>query len=770
MNGDAMNRMMNQNYEEVDLGRLFGLLLDHKWLILFITLVFASMGVVYAMLATPIYRGDALVQVERRGTVNPLEEIATSIRGEESESSTAAEVQILRSRMVLGEVVDRMGLDTEVIPKALPIIGRYIQRQGIPRPSFDTGSIAIAESLSDALKGSISLPDALKGSLSVLKGQSVVWGSEWLELGYLEVVEHLRGIPLIVTAGQAGRYSLRLDGESPRPLGEGRVGEPSRFIEGDIELQIDAMEAPEGAEFTLYKHKRTSAIRDLASRFNVEEVGGARDANTGMLRLTLTGTDRDEIRHSLNAVAETFLSQNVHRQSAEINESLAFLEEQAPVLRSQLRVAEDSLNEYRANQNSVDLTSEAQAAIQQFVALDSQLNQLEFREADLAQRYTVNHPTYQSLMRQKRQLEEQRAELNAKVDDLPEAQQEVVRRTRDVEVTQAIYVNVLNRMQELQVARAGTIGNVRIIDDAVADAGPIEPRKARVVMLATLLGGILAVGIVLVRGLLNRGVELPEQLEQANLPVYATVPLSSEQKQLTKRVKHRRDRHGREIVSGVLAQNAPTDTAIEALRGLRTSLHFAMLESHDNRLMITSPSPGIGKSFVTVNLSAICAQAGLRVLMVDADMRRGQLHHAFGDRNGDGLSALLADRAKFEEVVRHSNIEGLDYIPRGAVPPNPSELLMTEAFSHFCNEVTGLYDLVIFDTPPVLAVTDAAVIGAKCGTTLLVVRFQVNPVREVQLTVKRLETAGVIVKGSILNAMERKAVARYGYSYGYNYS
>lgn len=784
-----MNRMTNHGYEEVDLGRFIGLLIDHRWLILFITAVFVAAGAVYAVLATPIYRGDALIQVERRTAVNRFEDLASGMLNEDRESSTAAEVLILQSRMVLGQVVDRLGLDTEVVPKRLPIVGSYVQRNRIPRPAFVTGSIDIAEippssnepppfmqrdsSLPDAMVGSVSLPEALGNALrlpSFLQGRSVVWGGEWLELGRLEVVDRLRGTPLIVEVGKGGRYSLRLDGETPRMLGEARVGELARFAEGDIELRIAAIEAPEGAEFTLFKHRRASAIRDLGSRLGVAEVGGGRGTSTGMLHLTLTGTDRDEIRRSLDALAETFLTQNVQRQSAEVEQSLAFLEEQAPELRAQLRTAEDRLNEYRSAQHSVDLTSEAQAVVNQFVELDSQLSELEFREAELAQRYTPNHPSYQSLLRQKRHLEEERAALNVKVDDLPETQQEVVRRTRDMEVTQAIYVNVLNRMQELQVARAGTIGNVRIIDGAEVGIGPIEPRKARVVMLATLLGGMLAVGIVLVRGLLNRGVEAPEQLEEADLPVYATVPLSDEQKKLVKRVKHRRDRHAREVVSDVLAERAPSDTAIEALRGLRTSLHFAMLDGRDNRLMITGPSPSIGKSFIAVNLGAICARAGQRVLMVDADMRKGHLHHAFGDRSDGGLSELLGGRQGLDDVIRHSGIDGLDYVARGTAPPNPSELLMTEGFSHFLDAVSECYDLVILDTPPVLAVTDAAVIGAQCSTTLLVVRFQVNPMREVQLAVRRLETAGVTVKGAILNAMERKAATSYGYGYGYNYS
>ncbi|MBS9404055.1 polysaccharide biosynthesis tyrosine autokinase [Halomonas sp. TRM85114] len=728
--------------DEIDLGRLFGLLLDHKWMILFITLLFTAIGVVYALLATPIYQSDALVQVEQRSSLSPLGDLANVMGdavGPTPESNTAAEVQILQSRMVLGQVVERTGLDTVVAPRSVPVVGGFIRRQGIPRPAL-------------------------------LKGGAYVWGNETLKLGRLDVADPLLGIPLTVTALEDERYRVTLeDEEAPRELGEARVGELASFEGGDIQLRLAELQAAPGAEFTLVKRSRSAAIRDLSQRLNVSEVGGGRNTSTGMLRLTLTGTDHQEISERLDSVAETFLQQNVRRQSAEAERSLEFLEQQAPEIRDELDAAEERLSEYRVEQDSVDLTSEAQAAIQQFVELDSRLSELEFQEAEMAQRYTTTHPNYQALLRQKNQLEERRAELNQRVDQLPASQQEVVRRTRDVEVTQAIYVNMLNKMQELQIARAGTVGNVRIIDSAHASTIPIEPKRPLIVVLATLLGGMLAVGIVLVRGLLNRGVEAPEQLEDAGLPVYATVPLSDEQRKLVRRIKGRNQSNSREVVSGVLAERAPADTSTEALRGLRTSLHFAMLEASDNRLMITGPSPGIGKSFVTINLGAICAQAGQRVLVVDADMRKGHVHHAFNDKSEGGLSELLSGRLDIDGAIRTTDIAGLDYVSRGTAPPNPSELLMTGGFTRFLEEASRRYDLVVVDTPPVLAVTDAVLVGAQCSTTLMVARFQTNPVRELQIARKRLEAGGVTVKGAILNAMERKAATSYGYGY-YQYS
>ncbi|MFC2992169.1 polysaccharide biosynthesis tyrosine autokinase [Halomonas tibetensis] len=720
--------------DEIDLGRLFGLLLDHKWLIILVTALFAVVGAAYAILAAPVYQGDALVQVEQRSSLSPLGDLG-DVFGQETESSTSAEVQILQSRMVLGQVVDRVELDTVVRPRALPIIGDFVLRRQIPRPD-------------------------------VMAGKPYIWGGERIEVGRFGVSDALRDTPIFLTSTGDGGYRLRIE---DRQLGTGEVGQLTRADNGAITLRVAELTAPEGAEFILTKRTRSTAIRALSNRLSVNEVGGGRSASTGMLRLTLTGTDRDEIRASLDAVTETFLTQNVERQSAEAEQSLDFLEEQAPELRAQLSVAEDSLNDYRVQQDSVDLSSEAQAVIQQFIEVERQLNELEFQEAELAQRFTPNHPSYQSLLRQKRQLQTQRAELNERVSQLPAAQQEIVSRTRDVEVTQAIYVNVLNKMQELQVARAGTVGNVRIIDEALVGSEPIEPKKPLIVVLATLLGGMLAVGIVLVRGLLNRGVESPEQIEDAGMPVYATVPLSDDQNKLTRRVKHKRDRHASQVATAVLAERAPADNSIEALRGLRTSLHFAMLEATDNRLVITGPSPSVGKSFVSINLGAVCAQAGQRVLVVDADMRKGHIHNAFGGRSKEGLSELLTGKLGLNDVIRSSNMEGFHYIARGESPPNPSELLMNARFSEFMEAVSQQYDLIIIDTPPILAVTDAAIIGHQCGTTLMVARFQQNPVRELQIATRRLENAGVTVKGVILNAMERKAATYYGYGY-YNYS
>lgn len=720
----------NQNDEVVDLGRLFGLLVDNKWKILFVTILFMLAGVVYTLLVTPVYQGDALVQVEQSATSGNNSDMARLL-GEEAPAS-AAQIEILGSRLILGQAAYQVNLDTVVRPVTPPILGDALIRYNIQRPSFASG-------------------------------RPEIWGNEKISVQSLSVAPEIEGKTYTLEVLPENRYQI-LDDES-NVMGTGQIGKVLEIENPWIELRVGDIQAPPGAQFTLLKRSRQNTVSHLKSRFTVMQKG----LDTGILQLMLTGTDQDQVSSSLDAITQVYLAQNIARQAAEAEKSLQFLEKQMPNVRQQLLDAENRLNQYRSEQDSVDLTLETQNVLTSMVDIEGRLNELQLQEAELSRRFTPNHPVYAALLDKKAQLKREQENLEERTGGLPETQQQILRMTRDVEVTQQIYVQLLNRMQELNIAKAGTVGNVRIIDSSQVNPSPIEPKGLIIALLATIIGAILAVGVVIVKGLLNRGVESPEQLEALGLPVYATVPLSEDQQKLVKRIKHHGDQSGKQVIGGMLAKVNPTDISIEALRGLRTSLHFAMLDSHNNSIMITGPSPGIGKSFVSINLAAVCAQAGQKVLLIDGDMRKGNIHMAFNDRSEAGLSEVLSGKLDIQHAVRNGGLSGLYYMSRGIAPPNPSELLMQRSFTQMIEQASDEYDLVIIDTPPILAVTDAAVIGKLVGTTLMMARFELNPPREVKIALRRLETSGVRVKGCILNAMERKAASSYGYGY-YNYA
>ncbi|MFD2190068.1 polysaccharide biosynthesis tyrosine autokinase [Pistricoccus aurantiacus] len=722
-----------QDENGLNFGYIFGTLWDHKTLIIALTTITTLISIAYAMIATPVYRSDAVVQVETKSGGLGGSNLSEMLGEQKPESN--AHIEILGTRMILGKAAEQVGLTTLIKPTPLPIVGLAQVRYGIDRPGF-------------------------------ARGWASIWSDEHLNISRFKASQNWIGVPLTLRSLGEGRYELLTPrGES---LGKGSQDEPFESDESRqdrwIELNVNRLTAPAGAEYTLIKRSELAATKDLQGRFDVTQRG----KETGVLELSLTGTDRQQLLDSLNAVAQVYLTQNIERQAAEAEKSLAFLDEQVPQVRESLSEAENRLNRYRATQDSVDLSFETESALSSLVELEKKRNELELVESEMARRFTPSHPQYQTLLEKKEQLQREKEQLESRVDNLPETQQEILRLTRDVEVTQEIYVQLLNRMQELRIAKAGTVGNVRILDDAVID-GMIAPRRSLILAVGLFSGLLLSVCIILFKLIFNRGVEAPAQLEAVGLPVYATVPLSEEQSKLVTQIKRRRNQQ-EGAINDLLAVRNPTDLSVEALRGLRTSLHFAMMDTADNRLMITGPAPAVGKSFISVNLAAVCAQAGQKVLVIDGDMRKGYLHSALQGSSENGLSELLAGRIDLDTAINKSKVEGLDYIARGAAPPNPSELLMQRRLTQLLDAVSERYDLVIIDTPPILAVTDAAIIGKQVGTSLLVTRFAVNPVREIEAAMQRLESSGVVLKGAILNAMERKAATSYGYYGYYNYS
>ncbi|WP_213943235.1 polysaccharide biosynthesis tyrosine autokinase, partial [Klebsiella variicola] len=471
-------------------------------------------------------------------------------------------------------------------------------------------------------------------------------------------------------------------------------------------------------------------------------------------------------------ISNNYLSQNIARQAAQDAKSLEFLSNQLPKVRNDLDVAEDKLNEYRRKNDSVDLSLEAKSVLEQIVNVDNQLNDLTFRESEISQLYTKEHPNYKALMEKRKTLQEEKAKLNKRVSVMPETQQEILRLSRDVESGRAVYMQLLNRQQELNIAKSSAIGNVRIIDNAVAQTKPVKPKKIVIILIGFIFGSVVAIGIVLLRVFLRRGIESPEQLEELGINVYASIPVSEAfANNAVKKASWKNKNY--DIKQAFLAVENPADLAIEAIRGLRTSLHFAMMESRNNILMISGASPNAGKTFVSTNLAAVIAQSGKKVLFIDTDMRKGYTHNLFNVENTKGLSDILSGKMAVERAIQPLSMAGFDFIARGAVPPNPAELLMHKNFDALLSWASQNYEIVVLDTPPILAVTDAAIIGNYVGTTLLVARFEQNTAKEIEVSVRRFEQSGVIVKGCILNGIVKKASSYYSYGYnhyGYTYT
>lgn len=715
MTTQAPRSSVDSQSDEIDFGKLFGILLDAKWIIIITTFVFAVLAAAFALLSTPIYKADALIQIEQKSSGGISSLVGDMGELFASESSATTEIEIIRSRMILGETVDKFNLTTVVTPEYIPVLGKGLARLTGERNVVNVSRFTIPRQVEDD-RFSILVLDSGAQSYQLLRNDK------------------------LVLEGQAGEL-VKKDG---------------------VELFVTDLNAKDGFEFSIRKRSPLDAIDWLKQNLSVSERG----KQTGILELSFTGENRGEITGILNDIAQNYFLQNVERKSAEAEKSLAFLKDNLPNVKHSLTEAEDTLNAFRQKNDSIDLGLEAQSILKVMVELEAQLNELTFKESEISQRFTKDHPAYRSLLDKRATLLKEKERLNQQIQKMPKTQREVLRMTRDVEVNQQIYVQLLNKVQELSIVKAGTVGNVRILDRAEAYAAPVKPKKALIVVLATLLGGMLSVAFVSVKAALHRGVENPDDIEQIGLSVYASVPKSNLQLELSNKLKRHR-KQNQELT--LLAESNPADLSVEALRGLRTSLHFAMMEAKNNVLMISGPAPGIGKSFVSTNFTAVAAKTGQKVLLIDADMRKGNLHQPFGLAWENGLSDFLCGKIGLNEAIKTTQVDNLDIMTRGQVPPNPSELLMHPRFKELMEWASELYDLVIVDTPPVLAVTDPSIVGALAGTTLMVARFGMNTVKEIDVARNRFEQSGIEVKGVILNATEKKALSYYGYGY-YNYS
>ncbi|MBY8200467.1 polysaccharide biosynthesis tyrosine autokinase [Vibrio fluvialis] len=701
--------------DEIDIGKLFGILLDAKWLIIATTFIFAVVGVVFALLSTPIYKADALIQIEQKNSGGISSLVGDMGELFASESSATTEIEIIKSRMILGDTVDKFNLTTVVEPQYFPVVGKGLAR--------------------------------LRGERNLLSISRFTVPQLFLEQPYT----------IVVVNAEAKTYQLVSD---DRVILEGKAGELAE--KNGYELFVTDVNSTDGFEFSIAKRSELDAIEWIKQNLSVSERG----KQTGILELSFTGENREQISSLLNDISQNYFLQNVERNSAEAEKSLQFLKSHLPDVKTNLTASEDTLNRFRQQNDSIDLGLEAQSTLKVMVELEAQLNELTFKESEISQRFTKDHPAYIALLDKRATLLKEKERLNKQIQKMPKTQREVLRMTRDVEVNQQIYVQLLNKVQELSIVKAGTVGNVRILDHAQSYAKPVKPKKPLIVVLATLLGGMISVAFVLVKAAFHRGVENPDDIEQIGLSVYASVPKSTLQMELHSKLKHIRKQNKDMIL---LAESNPADLSVEALRGLRTSLHFAMMEAKNNVLMISGPAPGIGKSFISSNFAAVAAKTGQKVLLIDADMRKGYLQQPFGLNWEIGLSDVLSGKVTIEQSLKQTQVENLDIVTRGQVPPNPSELLMHPRFKTLVEWASEHYDLVIIDTPPVLAVTDPSIVGALAGTTLMVARFGMNTVKEIDVARNRFEQSGIEVKGVILNATEKKASSYYGYGY-YNYS
>jgi len=714
--------------DSINLLELLDVVLDQRWLIAAVTAVVLALGGGYAFLATPIFEANSLIQVEdsKGGASSLLGDVGSMF---DIKSPATAEIEILRSRLVVGQAVRNLQLDLSVTPKYVPVVGRWLASRA-------------------------SQPSA-PGWLGM---SGYVSGTEALQVGYFRVPQALEGERFTVALTAQGYTLYAPDGDA---LGSAQVGQPLSFqIEASAgELLVTSASGLPGAEFYLARSSQLAQTEQLQEALNIAEQG----KQSGVISISLQGIDAALTARTLNEIGTLYVRQNVERKAAEAEKSISFLNTQLPQLRQQLESSEAKFNKFRNQNGTFNLTTEAQAVLDQAVTLRVKLLDLQQQRKALEARFTAQHPNIQTVDAQIKKISSQLAGLEGAAKTFPNVEQDLLRLMRDVKVNNELYTGLLNSFQQLRLVKEGKVGNVRIVDVAAVPERAVKPQRKQVVAIAGVLGLLAGLGLAFLRNSLRPGIKNADDIEQhLGLHVFATVPHSSEQAALNANMA------AQKTGTHLLASAHPQAPGIESLRSLRTALQFAMLDAPNNIVIISGATPGIGKSFTSANFAAVLGTGGKRVLLIDGDMRKGHINKFFGLPRGMGLSELIAGSQTLAQVLHPAVSPQVDLITTGTLPPNPAELLMSPTAVQLLQALASQYDIVLIDTSPVLAVSDTQVLAPQAGTLFLVARAEVSTLGELQESTKRLQQSGVAVRGVIFNDVNTTK-RRYGYGTGYGY-
>ncbi|QIE24127.1 Tyrosine-protein kinase wzc [Caballeronia sp. SBC1] len=773
--------------EEFVLRDLVRMIVDQIWWVLGIALSILLAAVLYAKMSTPVYSADALVQVE---TPNPnapnssQASVAAALMPTGGSLQADAEIEIIKSRAVIDPVVEQFKLNFGTSSNVMPVIGRLTSlfaHNGHPLP-------------------------ALFGF------DSYAWGGEEFKVDSVTVPTILQDQRLTLRALGEGRFEL-LDAENHELL----KGEAGTVATGNgVTLMVSQLVARPGTEFFVTRASQLEAVQAFGAGMQVGEKG----KDTGIVQISYSGAQPIFITEVANAVAASYLKQRTERAQEEANRMLTFLNNELPRVRDELRASETALAQYQTAAGSFQPTQEAQTYLSGGLDYERQIAALRMQRVQLLQRFTDGADEVRAIDAQLAALNVEKSRFENQFKTLPGSERQAVSLQREAKVNSEIYVALLNKTQELSISRAGTVGNVHIIDMALVPSQPVKPKAALIIAAGGLLGVIAGVVFAFVRRAFFAGVDDPDLVERRfNLPIFGAIPFSAEQARLdrvrldrpvalpsakatangTKRLGTQSVGDGLGSTLGLSAktpvamalQNAtvlpasrsatqpllstthPFDTSIEGLRGLRATLQFALVDAPNRVIAITSPAPSDGKSFLSANLAALLAESGKRVLLIDADLRRGRLAQYLGRSSHGGLTELLTGQTDFEMAARETGVHGLHFIGSGAHPPNPSEILTSARFASLLQAFEKQFDLVIVDTPPLLAVPDAAVIASLAGSTVLVMRSGAHSEKNIADSLKKLKRAHARVVGGVLNAMPAKSGGRkgtYDYAYAYTYS
>ena len=747
MNTDSKNlsnSVSQEDNDDIDLMALLFAILRGWKIIVFFAVLGLLIGILYSRYVNPTFRSDALIQIDdqSKGISALGSDISDLIGSEDSKAQTEAE--LIRSRMILEPVVNLLHLRIRLSDPEIGHVDR-IKSSGIPTQ--------------------VNKPEGV--SLKTEDGK--------VYISHFNVSQDYLNQPFILTRTATGFVLTNGFDEF-----KGQLNKSHQFKGADGQIHITVNELPLNSHpISIVKQSLHTTTDALNNALSVIEKG----KQTGIIELSMTGPNQQQVTSILKQIIVSYVDQNRSRGSEETTQTISFMETQIPTLKKKLEESEEIFNKFRKKYGTIDVAKEAELLLTESSQIDVHLNELKLKKADLTTYYTEEHPLVIQINDQLQVLNNRKQEIDDTIAGLPEIQREFLQLSADTAINREIYLTLLKNYEQLKIVRAGQIGYARIIDLPINTFKEIAPKKILIWALAALIGTMLGTVLALIKSLLRSVVKDPERLEaKTGVPVVATVPRST------------RLRKNKKAPNRLLAYVDNNSLSYEAIKSLRTNLMFGMpvqgrAGQRAKVILITGESPGVGKSFISSNLTEVFAQLDKKVLIIDADMRLGELHKMFSMSQDNGLSDYLSqdkthlskDNVQASKVVagqevndlagfiHATGIDNIDFMPRGQHPRNPASLLANGSFDHLMTELNLHYDYIIIDSPPILAASDAMILSQYADKVLMVARYDKSIEGQVVYAVNQMNKANIKVDGIILNDVQQGLLSKYSYHYSYAY-
>lgn len=750
MNTDSKNlsnTASKEDNDDIDLMALLFAILRGWKVVVFFAVLGLVIGILYSRYVNPTFKSDALIQIEQNSQgISALgTNISDLISPDVSKAQTEAE--LIRSRMILEPVVNSLHLRIKLTDPTIDIFDKIKKN----------GTNTQRNTLDDV-------------SLETESGQ--------VRIRQFDVSQAYLNQPFTLTRSDTG-FVLSNGFDDFK----GQFNQLNKFKGANGQIHIVVTDLPLNSHPTVITKQSLQATTDaLNSSLVVTEKG----QQTGIIQLSMTGENPEQVTLILRKIILSYVNQNQSRGTEETTKTIKFMETQIPTLKKKLEDSEKEFNKFREKSGTIDIGQEAGILLTENSQIDAQLNELKLKKADLTTYYTEDHPLVIQINEQLDVLNSRKQEIDNTIAGLPEVQREFLQLSEDTAINREIYLTLLKNYEQLKIVKAGQIGFARIIDLPISTFNTIAPKKLQIWVLATLLGTMLGAILVLIKSLLRNVVKDPERIEsKTGVPVVATIPRSPLLTRLRKNKK---------APNRLLAYVDNNSLSYEAIKSLRTNLMFGMpvqgrAGQRAKVILITGESPGVGKSFISANLTEVFAQLDKKVLIMDADMRLGELHRMFSMSQENGLADYLSqdvthlsksnaqttevitsqETNKLASFVHPTGIDNIDFMPRGQHPRNPASLLANGSFNHLMAELNLHYDYIVIDSPPVLAASDAMILAQHADKVLMVTRYDDSIEGQLVYAVNQMNKANIKVDGIILNDVQQGIMSKYSYHYSYAY-